>query len=194
MTDGDGSVGHVILVGSASPAVLQKPDLAMGLLILSIIVMVCFCSRSRSLRLILPGLGSGVGLNEVPEGTLFDLFFLRAIKSNVSPMIAEQYTGKLRKGMSDFDVLKSKFTFLQKLYHRVRLLSSPLLSLCRVSTCVCSTRKLKLSCSLIIPKISMLRSTSVPAVLSRPHSWLETMDTGKLFSFQHASSLSSLVS
>lgn len=79
------AVGHVILVGSASPAVLQKPDLAMGLLILSIIVM---------------GLGAG------------------AIKSNVSPMIAEQYTGKLRKETlpSGEVVIKSPAITVQSIY------------------------------------------------------------------------------
>jgi POT family proton-dependent oligopeptide transporter len=57
-------IGHVILTASASPASLQHPDTALGLLVFSIVIM---------------GLGAG------------------AIKANVSPMIAEQYTGKLRK-------------------------------------------------------------------------------------------------
>ncbi|TFK18177.1 peptide transporter PTR2B [Coprinopsis marcescibilis] len=57
-------LGHVILVGSASPSSLAKTDTAMGLLIFAILVM---------------AIGAG------------------SIKSNVSPMIAEQYTGKLRK-------------------------------------------------------------------------------------------------
>ncbi|KAF9552619.1 peptide transporter PTR2B [Agrocybe pediades] len=56
--------GHVILVGSASPSSLEKPETALGLLVLSIAIM---------------GLGAG------------------GIKANVSPMIAEQYTGTLRK-------------------------------------------------------------------------------------------------
>ncbi|KAK7691936.1 hypothetical protein QCA50_005341 [Cerrena zonata] len=56
--------GHIVLVGSSTPASLQHTDVALGLLILSIVIM---------------GIGAG------------------AIKANVSPMIAEQYTGKLRK-------------------------------------------------------------------------------------------------
>jgi proton-dependent oligopeptide transporter, POT family len=56
--------GHVILVGSASPASLEHPNSALGLLVLAILVM---------------GLGAG------------------CIKSNVSPMVAEQYQGKLSK-------------------------------------------------------------------------------------------------
>ncbi|KAF8165964.1 peptide/h+ symporter protein [Crassisporium funariophilum] len=56
--------GHILLVGSAVPSSIAKPDVAMGLLVLSIAII---------------GLGAG------------------AIKANVSPMIAEQYTGKLRK-------------------------------------------------------------------------------------------------
>ena len=58
------SVGHIILVASATPHVLAMPDTSMGLLVLAIIIM---------------GIGGG------------------AIKANVSPMIAEQYTGKMRK-------------------------------------------------------------------------------------------------
>ncbi|KAJ3554308.1 hypothetical protein NM688_g3181 [Phlebia brevispora] len=57
-------IGHVILTASATPASLQQPHTALGLLILSIVVM---------------GLGAG------------------SIKANVSPMVAEQYQGKLRK-------------------------------------------------------------------------------------------------
>ncbi|KAF7289765.1 Peptide/h+ symporter protein [Mycena indigotica] len=57
-------LGHIILVGSATPDSLAKPNTALGLLILSIFVM---------------AIGAG------------------SIKSNVSPMIAEQYQGKLRK-------------------------------------------------------------------------------------------------
>lgn len=58
------SAGHIILVGSATPPALANTQLALGLLILSIVII---------------GLGAG------------------AIRTNVSPMIAEQYTGKLRK-------------------------------------------------------------------------------------------------
>lgn len=58
------SIGHIILVGSATPSSLEHTDTALGLLVLSIAIM---------------GLGAG------------------AIKANVSTMIAEQYTGKLRK-------------------------------------------------------------------------------------------------
>ncbi|KAF9531412.1 peptide transporter PTR2B [Crepidotus variabilis] len=57
-------VGHIILVGSASPQVLQHPDTAMGLLVFSILII---------------GVGAG------------------CIKSNVAPMLGEQYQGKLRK-------------------------------------------------------------------------------------------------
>ncbi|THG95169.1 hypothetical protein EW026_g6433 [Hermanssonia centrifuga] len=57
-------IGHIILTASASPASLEHPQTALGLLVLSIVIM---------------GLGAG------------------SIKANVSPMIAEQYTGKLRK-------------------------------------------------------------------------------------------------
>ncbi|KAJ7081198.1 peptide/h+ symporter protein [Mycena belliarum] len=57
-------LGHIILVGSATPASLAHPDAALGLLVFAILVM---------------AIGAG------------------SIKSNVSPMIAEQYTGKLRK-------------------------------------------------------------------------------------------------
>ncbi|KAJ7051289.1 peptide/h+ symporter protein [Mycena amicta] len=57
-------LGHIILVGSATPASLEHPQTALGLLVLAIFVM---------------AVGAG------------------SIKSNVSPMIAEQYQGKLRK-------------------------------------------------------------------------------------------------
>ncbi|KAJ6609510.1 peptide/h+ symporter protein [Mycena sp. CBHHK59/15] len=57
-------LGHIILVGSATPSSLEHTNTALGLLVLSIFVM---------------AVGAG------------------SIKSNVSPMIAEQYTGKLRK-------------------------------------------------------------------------------------------------
>ncbi|KAJ6458337.1 peptide transporter PTR2B [Mycena vitilis] len=57
-------LGHIILVGSATPSSLEHPQTAMGLLILAIFVM---------------AVGAG------------------SIKSNVSPMIAEQYQGKMRK-------------------------------------------------------------------------------------------------
>ncbi|KAJ7796090.1 peptide/h+ symporter protein [Mycena olivaceomarginata] len=57
-------LGHIILVGSATPSSLEHPQAALGLLILAIFVM---------------AVGAG------------------SIKSNVSPMIAEQYQGKLRK-------------------------------------------------------------------------------------------------
>ncbi|KAJ7453376.1 peptide transporter PTR2B [Mycena latifolia] len=57
-------LGHIILVGSATPSSIAHPDTALGLLVLAIFVM---------------AVGAG------------------SIKSNVSPMIAEQYTGKLRK-------------------------------------------------------------------------------------------------
>ncbi|KAF8869772.1 peptide/h+ symporter protein [Infundibulicybe gibba] len=78
-------IGHVILVGSASPSSLAHPDTAMGLLILSITIM---------------GLGAG------------------AIKANVSPMIAEQYTGKLRKETlpSGEVVIKSPAVTIQGIY------------------------------------------------------------------------------
>ncbi|KAJ7106533.1 peptide transporter PTR2B [Mycena epipterygia] len=57
-------LGHIILVGSATPSSLEHPTTALGLLILAIFVM---------------AVGAG------------------SIKSNVGPMIAEQYTGKMRK-------------------------------------------------------------------------------------------------
>ncbi|KAJ7702660.1 peptide/h+ symporter protein [Mycena rosella] len=57
-------LGHIILVASATPAVLQKPETSLGLLILAIFVM---------------AVGAG------------------SIKANVSPLIADQYTGKMRK-------------------------------------------------------------------------------------------------
>ncbi|KAF8869773.1 peptide/h+ symporter protein [Infundibulicybe gibba] len=78
-------MGHIILVGSASPSSLAHPDTAMGLLILSIIIM---------------GLGAG------------------AIKANVSPLIAEQYTGKLRKETlpSGEVVIKSPAVTIQSIY------------------------------------------------------------------------------
>ncbi|EDR15520.1 peptide/h+ symporter protein [Laccaria bicolor S238N-H82] len=78
-------IGHVILVASASPASLAHPDTAMGLLILSIVVI---------------GVGAG------------------AIKANVSPMIAEQYTGKLRKVTlpSGETVIMSPAVTIQSIY------------------------------------------------------------------------------
>ncbi|KAJ7201874.1 peptide/h+ symporter protein [Mycena pura] len=57
-------LGHIILVASATPAVLQHPETSLGLLILAIFVM---------------AVGAG------------------SIKSNVAPLIADQYTGKMRK-------------------------------------------------------------------------------------------------
>ncbi|KAG5642975.1 hypothetical protein DXG03_001823 [Asterophora parasitica] len=78
-------IGHVVLVASASPASLENSNTALGLLILSIIIM---------------GLGAG------------------AIKANVSPMIAEQYTGKLRKETlpSGEVVIKSPAVTIQSMY------------------------------------------------------------------------------
>ncbi|KAJ3567978.1 hypothetical protein NP233_g6016 [Leucocoprinus birnbaumii] len=78
-------MGHIILVGSAVPSSLQHPNSALGLLVLSIVVM---------------GIGAG------------------AIKSNVSPMIAEQYTGKLRKETlpSGEIVIKSPAVTVQSIY------------------------------------------------------------------------------
>ena len=58
------SVGHIILVASAIPDSIAKPDQALGLLVLAVVIM---------------GIGGG------------------AIKSNVGPLIGEQYTGKMRK-------------------------------------------------------------------------------------------------
>ncbi|TFK95692.1 peptide transporter PTR2B [Pterulicium gracile] len=77
--------GHIILVGSATPQSLENINGAVGLLVLSIIVM---------------GLGAG------------------AIKSNVSPLIAEQYTGKLRKEIlpSGETVIKSPALTYQSIY------------------------------------------------------------------------------
>ncbi|PFH45167.1 hypothetical protein AMATHDRAFT_71950 [Amanita thiersii Skay4041] len=77
--------GHVILVGSATPASLKNLDASLGLLVLSIVIM---------------GLGAG------------------AIKSNVSPMIAEQYTGKLRKETlkSGEVVVKSPTLTIESIY------------------------------------------------------------------------------
>ncbi|KAJ7917768.1 peptide/h+ symporter protein [Mycena leptocephala] len=57
-------LGHIILVASATPASLQHPDTALGLLILAIFVM---------------AVGAG------------------SIKSSVAPLIADQYTGTMRK-------------------------------------------------------------------------------------------------
>ncbi|KAJ6488431.1 peptide/h+ symporter protein [Mycena vulgaris] len=57
-------LGHIILVASATPAALQKPETSLGLLVLAIFVM---------------AVGAG------------------SIKSNVAPLIADQYTGKMRK-------------------------------------------------------------------------------------------------
>ncbi|KAJ3566004.1 hypothetical protein NP233_g7279 [Leucocoprinus birnbaumii] len=78
-------VGHIILVGSAVPSALQHPNTALGLLVLSIVIM---------------GIGAG------------------AIKANVSPMIAEQYTGKLRKETlpSGEIVIKSPTVTVQSIY------------------------------------------------------------------------------
>ncbi|KAH8834155.1 peptide/h+ symporter protein [Flagelloscypha sp. PMI_526] len=77
--------GHIILVGSASPSSIAKPDTALGLLVFSIVIM---------------GLGAG------------------AIKSCVSPLIAEQYTGKLRKETlaSGEVVIKSPALTYQSVY------------------------------------------------------------------------------
>ncbi|EKM79735.1 hypothetical protein AGABI1DRAFT_113048 [Agaricus bisporus var. burnettii JB137-S8] len=77
--------GHIILVGSATPASLANPQAAMGILVLAIVVM---------------GLGAG------------------AIKANVAPMIAEQYTGKLRKETlpSGEVVIKSPSLTIQSTY------------------------------------------------------------------------------
>ncbi|KAH6905977.1 peptide transporter PTR2B [Coprinopsis sp. MPI-PUGE-AT-0042] len=58
------AAGHIVLVGSASPGSLKNTEGAMGLLIVSIIII---------------GVGAG------------------CIKSNVAPMVAEQYQGKMRK-------------------------------------------------------------------------------------------------
>ncbi|KAF9034058.1 peptide/h+ symporter protein [Panaeolus papilionaceus] len=78
-------VGHIILVASATPDSIAKPDAALGLLALSIVIM---------------GLGAG------------------SIKANVSPMIAEQYTGKLRKEIlpSGETVIKSPAVTIQSIY------------------------------------------------------------------------------
>ncbi|KAJ6496908.1 peptide/h+ symporter protein [Mycena vulgaris] len=57
-------LGHIILVASATPAVLQKPETSLGLLVLAVFVI-------------------AVGA--------------ASIKSNFSPLIADQYTGKTRK-------------------------------------------------------------------------------------------------
>ncbi|KAJ8516687.1 hypothetical protein ONZ45_g6045 [Pleurotus djamor] len=77
--------GHIILVGGASPSALAEPNVALGLLVLSIVIM---------------GLGAG------------------AIKANVSPMIAEQYTGRLRKETlpSGEVVIKSPSLTIQSIY------------------------------------------------------------------------------
>jgi len=56
--------GHIILVGSATPSALANNNLALGLLVVSILVI---------------GIGAG------------------CIKANVSPMVAEQYTGVMHK-------------------------------------------------------------------------------------------------
>ena len=79
------SVGHIILVASASPASLQHTDTALGLLVFAITVM---------------GLGAG------------------AIKANVSPMIAEQYQGKLRKEVlpSGEVILRDPAVTIQTIY------------------------------------------------------------------------------
>jgi len=58
------SVGHIILVASATPDSIANPDRALGLLVFAVVIM---------------GIGGG------------------AIKSNVSPLVGEQYTGKMRK-------------------------------------------------------------------------------------------------
>jgi POT family proton-dependent oligopeptide transporter len=78
-------LGHVILVASATPASLQHPETAVGLLIFAIIVM---------------AVGAG------------------SIKSNVSPLVAEQYTGKLRKETlkSGEVVIKSPAVTIQTIY------------------------------------------------------------------------------
>ncbi|KAF5369715.1 hypothetical protein D9615_010150 [Tricholomella constricta] len=78
-------LGHVILVASSTPAALENSNTALGLLVLSIVVM---------------GLGAG------------------AIKANVSPMIAEQYRGKLRKETlkSGEVVIKSPAVTIQSMY------------------------------------------------------------------------------
>jgi POT family proton-dependent oligopeptide transporter len=60
--------GHVILVGSASPSAIANGDVALGLLVVSILV-----------------IGTGAG----------------CIKANVSPMVAEQYTGIMHKKTLD---------------------------------------------------------------------------------------------
>ncbi|KAF8627929.1 hypothetical protein AX17_006084 [Amanita inopinata Kibby_2008] len=77
--------GHIILVGSATPASLRNLDAALGLLVTAIVIM---------------GLGAG------------------AIKANVSPMIAEQYTGKLRKEVlpSGETVIRSPAITIQSIY------------------------------------------------------------------------------
>ncbi|KAF7335688.1 Peptide/h+ symporter protein [Mycena venus] len=78
-------LGHIILVASATPASLEHPQAALGLLVLSIFVM---------------AVGAG------------------SIKSNVSPMIAEQYQGKLRKEVlpSGETVIVSPSITIQSIY------------------------------------------------------------------------------
>lgn len=77
--------GHVVLVGSASPSSIEHPNTALGLLVVSIVIIVrrpytqTHVNLSSNALILLQGLGAG------------------GIKANVSPMIAEQYTGKLRK-------------------------------------------------------------------------------------------------
>ncbi|CAG7854898.1 Probable peptide transporter ptr2 AltName: Full=Peptide permease ptr2 [Serendipita indica DSM 11827] len=78
-------VGHIILVGTASPPSLAHPQGALAGLIVSILIM---------------GVGAGF------------------IKSNVSPMVGEQYQGKLRKETlaSGEVVIKSPAVTIQSVY------------------------------------------------------------------------------
>ncbi|KAF8173216.1 peptide/h+ symporter protein [Mycena galopus ATCC 62051] len=78
-------LGHIILVASATPASLENPQIALGLLVTAIFVM---------------AVGAG------------------SIKSNVAPMIAEQYQGKLRKELlaSGETVIVSPSITVQSIY------------------------------------------------------------------------------
>ncbi|KAG2014148.1 peptide transporter PTR2B [Coprinopsis cinerea AmutBmut pab1-1] len=77
--------GHVILVGSAAPGSIANGDVALALLVVSIVII---------------AIGAG------------------SIKANVSPMIAEQYTGKFRKTTlkSGEEVIISPTVTVQRVY------------------------------------------------------------------------------
>ena len=96
-------IGHIILVTSAAPSVLAQENTSLALLVVSIIVMVSTFAPSETCGSFISNTSYRVSV--LGRLTYFFLPYVyahqrvfRAIKANVSPLIAEQYTGKLRKG------------------------------------------------------------------------------------------------